>query len=115
MTAPREAPALGPPLALTLRVGTLLAVAGIGIGYVVELLSGESSSGTVAELIGGGGAGAVIGAGFLALTLTPLVAVAVAATLLARRGERARAVAAFLTFALLLASLAAAALLGGAS
>jgi hypothetical protein len=112
---PRDAPALGPPIAFTLRIGTVLAVVGIGAGYLLEAMPGEATNGSVAALIAGGGAGALIGAGFLALTLTPLVAAAVAATLLARRGERGRAIAALLAFALLLASLIAAAVLGGTS
>jgi hypothetical protein len=111
----RLGPELGPPIALTLRVGTLLAVAGIGIGYVLVALGGESASGPIVELIAGGGAGAILGAGILALTLTPLVAVGVAAVVLARRGERGRALVALLAFGLLLSSLAAAALLGASS
>jgi hypothetical protein len=108
-------PALGPPIALTLRVGTLLAVAGIGVGYLLEAITGEDATGTVVDLlVGGGGAGALIGAGFLALTLTPLAALAVAATVLTRRGERGRALAATLAFALLLVSLITAAVVGAA-
>ena len=61
MTANRDAPALGPPVALTLRVGTLLAVAGIGVGYLLEILTGESATGSIVELLAGGGAGALIG------------------------------------------------------
>lgn len=107
-------PALGPPIALTLRVGTLLAVAGIGIGYLLEAITGEGAKGTVVDLLGGGGAGALIGAGFLALTLTPLAALAVAAAVLTRRGERGTALAATLAFGLLLVSLIAAAVVGAA-
>lgn len=111
-TDPR--PALGPPIALTLRAGTLLAVAGIGVGYLLEAITGQDATGTVVDLIGGGGAGALIGAGFLALTLTPPAALAVAAAVLARRGERSRALAATLAFALLLVSLIAAVIVGAA-
>jgi hypothetical protein len=86
---PRDAPALGPPIAFTLRIGTVLAVVGIGAGYLLEGMPGEATNGSVAALIAG--------------------------TLLARRGERGRAIAALLAFALLLASLIAAAVLGGTS
>jgi len=114
-TPPREPPPLGPPIALTLRAGTLLAVAGLAIGYVVELVTGQSARGNVIELIAGGGAGAFIGAGFVALTLTPLVALGVASVVLLRRGERSRGLVALLAFGLLLASLAAGAIVGGSS
>jgi len=116
MTAPpRDAPALGPPIAFTLRAGTLLAVAGLAVGYLIDVVTGESARGNVIELVAGGGAGAFIGAGFLALTLTPLVALAVAAAVLVRRGERGRGLVALLAFGLLLASLVAAAVVGRSS
>ena len=116
MTGPqRDAPALGPPIAFTLRAGTLVAVAGLAVGYLIEVVTGESASGNVIELVSGGGAGAFIGAGFLVLTLTPLVALAVAAVVLIRRGERGRGLVAVLAFGLLLVSLVAAAVVGGSS
>ena len=115
MTPSRDLPDIGLPIARTLRIGTLLAVVCIGAGYVLEAFTGRSASGSIVELIGDGGVGALIGVGFLALTLTPLAAVAVAAVLLARRREAGRALAASLAFGLLLASLVAAALLGGPS
>jgi len=115
MTGSRDLPDIGPPIARTLRIGTLLAVVCMGAGYLLEALTGQSATGSIVDLIGNGGAGALIGLGFLALTLTPLAAAAVAAALLARRRERGRALAASLAFGLLLASLVAAALLGGSS
>ncbi|HEX5041058.1 MAG TPA: DUF1634 domain-containing protein [Candidatus Limnocylindria bacterium] len=115
MTRSRDLRDIGPPIARTLRIGTLLAVACIGAGYVLEALTGQSATGSIIELIANGGVGALIGLGFLTLTFTPLVAVAVAAVLLAQRRERGRALAASLAFGLLLASLFAAALLGRSS
>ena len=115
MSAAHDGPALGPPIALTLRAGALLAVAAIGAGYLIGAITGEAATGTIVALISGGGAGALIGVGFLTLTLTPLAALAVAVAVLARRRERNRAFAALLAFSLLLGSLVVAAVLAWSS
>ena len=36
-------------------------MAGIGVGYLLEILTGESATGSIVELLAGGGAGALIG------------------------------------------------------
>jgi hypothetical protein len=108
---------IGWGIALVLRTGTILAVAAIGAGALLAVTSGAHGPGPtpVVGMLRGGGADALIGAGILALTLTPPAAVLVAATGLARAGERSRAAAAILVFVLLLASLVAATLVGGTS
>jgi hypothetical protein len=108
---------IGRGIALVLRAGTMLAVAGIGAGALVVAAVGEDGPGptAVVDMLRGGGADALIGAGILALTLTPPAALLVAAAGLARAGERSRAATAVLVLVLLLASLVAAALIGGTS
>lgn len=105
---------LGPPIGRVLRIGTLLAVAAIGVGFVAALLGDEPSPGPapLIDLIGHGGADALIGLGILALTLIPVVALSVAIPVLASAGEQSRARTAGLVLGLLGASLVVAVVIG---
>ena len=116
MSADGGPPELGRRIALVLRVGTLLAMVGIGAGWVAALFIGEDAPGPtpVVDLIGGMGADALIGIGLLGLTLIPVAALVVAVPPLARSGERSRALTAVGVLVLLGASLVVAALVGGA-
>lgn len=112
-----EAAELGPPIGRVLRIGTLLAVCAIGVGFVATLLGSDPPPGpaSLIDLFGGGGADALIGMGLLALTLIPVVALGVAIPVLAGAGERSRARTAGLVLGLLGASLAVAVVIGSAS
>lgn len=107
---------LGRGVARTLRIGTLVAVTAIAAGFAAALQSGSGPGPTpFADLVQLGGADALIGAGLLALTLIPVLALIVAAVELARAGERNRAAAAAGVLVLLAASLGVAALVGAPS
>jgi len=115
MEGPQEE--LGRGIAAVLRIGTVVAVVAIAGGLVIASVAGGPGPGPSAltELLRLGGGDAFIGAGMLALTLTPPAALVVAAFALRRAGERSRAVTAVAVFMLLIASLVAAALIGAAS
>lgn len=117
MRADPGPPELGSGIARVLRVGTLLAMAGIGVGYAAALFTGDDAPGPtpVIKLIGEWGADAVIGIGLLGLTLIPVAALIVAVPPLARAGERGRTLTAIAVLVLLAASLAVAAVIGAAS
>ena len=105
MSATRDL--LGRGIAAVLRVGTLVAMAAVGIGYVAILLSGEDPGRrALVHLIGDGGAPAVLGLGLLALTLIPALALGVAAAGFRQRGEDRRVAISLAVMALLLGSLA---------
>ncbi|HEY8171097.1 MAG TPA: DUF1634 domain-containing protein [Candidatus Limnocylindria bacterium] len=107
---------LGRAIALVLRGGTILAVAGIGAGFLLAIFNdAEVGPAPLVTMLRAGGADALIGAGLLAMTLTPAAALVAAAVVLARTGERRRAIIACLVLLLLLVGLAAAALLQGPS
>lgn len=107
---------LGRGVARTLRTGTLVAVTAIAAGFLAALQSGGGPGPTpLAEMTRLGGADALIGVGLLALTLIPLVALAVAAVDLVRARELRRGAVALLTLGLLLAALVSAVVIGGAS
>ena len=106
MSTPPGRDLLGRGIAAVLRVGTLLAVAAIGIGYVATLLTGEDPGPqTLVHLVGGGGAPGLLGLGLLVLTLVPAVALGVAAAGFRQRGEDRRVATALAVVALLMASL----------
>ncbi len=111
---PDAGPVLGRTIATVLRAGTFLAVLGIGAGYALALAGGSSDPGStpVVEAIGTGGPDALIGAGLIALTVTPLAALAAAAIIFARAGERRPAAMAGFVALLLGGSLLLAAVLG---
>lgn len=116
MSADGGPPELGRRIAIVLRVGTLLAMAGIGVGWVAALFTGDEAPGPtpVVELIGALNADALIGIGLLGLTLIPVGALMVAVPPLARSGERSRALTAVGVLVLLGASLVVAAVIGRA-
>ena len=106
MSAPPGRDLLGRGIAAVLRVGTLLSMAAIGIGYCAILLSGEDPGPrTLVHLVGDGGAPALLGLGLLVLTLVPAVALGVAAAGFRQCGEDRRVATALAVVALLLASL----------
>ncbi|HEX7172263.1 MAG TPA: DUF1634 domain-containing protein [Candidatus Limnocylindria bacterium] len=106
MTTRRRPDLLGGGIAAVLRIGTLVAIAAIGIGYVAILASGaEPGSPSLVDLLLGGGAPAVIGIGLLGLTMIPAGVLAVAAIGFWQHGERRRVAIALVVLALVLASL----------
>ena len=106
MSAPPGRDLLGPGIAAVLRVGTLVAIATIGIGYATTLATGEDPGPeALVHLIGDGGAPALLGLGLLSLTLIPAIALGVAAAGFRQRGEDRRVAIAVAVLALLLASL----------
>ena len=110
-------PALGRRVAAILRIGTLVAVLAVTLGYVVALVSGTPGPGArpLGELIGGGDADALSSAGLLGLTLLPLGVLGIAAHSFHVAGERRYLIACLVTLALLIASLVIAAVVAPAS
>lgn len=106
---------LGAGIAAVLRVGTLVAMAVIAIGYVIGRVAGmEGGHRPLTEQLASGGPVAIIAAGLLGLTLLPAAVLGVAAAGFARNGEWGRMWTALAVLALLLASLVAAWVLAGA-
>jgi uncharacterized membrane protein len=106
VSAPSGRDLLGRGIAAVLRVGTLVTMAAIGIGYVTILLTGEKPGAQpLLDLVGDGGAPALLGLGLLGLTLIPAVALGVAAAGFRQRGEDRRVATALAVLGLLLASL----------
>lgn len=100
-------------IAGVLRLGTLVAIAAVGIGYALTLLGGARPGSTpLVTLLQGGGGPAIVGLGLFALTLLPAVVLGVAVVGLRRAGERRLAWTALVTLLLLLASLAVAVAVG---
>jgi uncharacterized membrane protein len=107
VSAPPGRDLLGRGIASVLRVGTLVTMAAIGIGYVTILMTGEDPGAQpLLHLVGDGGAPALLGLGLLGLTLIPAVALGVAAAGFRQGGEDRRVATALAVLALLLASLA---------
>lgn len=117
MSGPRPAARLGPRIAALLRAGTLVAVAVVGTGFVIALVSGESGLGArpVLQLVGAGGADALIAIGLLGLTALPLGVLGVAAATFATEGERRYLASSLVTLGLLVASLVTAAIVAAPS
>jgi hypothetical protein len=106
VSAPPGRDLLGRGIAAVLRVGTLVAMAAIGIGYLALLATGEDPGRrTLINLVGRGGAPALLGLGLLVLTLVPAVALGVAAAGFRQGGEDRRVATALAVVALLLGSL----------
>lgn len=107
---------LGRAIASVLRAGTLTALVAAAAGFALAVVGGSAGPGPQPLVTGirGGGPDALIALGLLALTLTPPVALAVAAHGLWRNGERRHAVTGTVVVLLLLASLAVAAFIGPA-
>ena len=107
MTSRGRRDLLGSGIAAVLRVGTLVAIAAVGVGYLAILASGEDpGSPSLVDLLGGGGAPALIGIGLLGLTVIPAAVLVAAALGFWQQGERRRVATALIVLALLLGSLA---------
>ena len=115
---PRRTPApqLSTWVAAALRWGTVVAVAVIAAGFVWATLAGQPASGTrpVADEIGSWSGDAVTAIGLLGLTLLPVGVLAVAAAAFWRGRERRMTAVTIGVALLILASLAAAAIVGPA-
>jgi uncharacterized membrane protein len=97
---------LGRGIAAVLRIGTLVAIAAVGLGYLLVLASGEEpGSPPLLALLQAGGPSALIGIGLFGLTLLPMVVLVVAAAGFRRLGERRLVLTSLVTLILLLASL----------
>ena len=97
-------------IATVLRIGTLVSVGIIAIGYAIGLVGGfGDGERPLLELIGGGGPLTMVGIGLLAMTLLPVGVLTAASIGFARSGERGRMLTSIAVLGLLLASLAAAA------
>lgn len=113
----RDAGELGRGIAAILRVGTIMAVLTIGVGFIVASMTGLPSRGgrPLTDYLTVPGPDAPIAVGLFALTLLPMIAIAYAARAFARSGERHRLVMSLVVLALLGASLIVAAAVGRAS
>lgn len=120
MTARRPDGEQLPPLARwvagVLRWGTLAAVAVIAAGFVWATLAGHPASGTrpVVDEIGSWSGDALTAIGLLGLTLLPVLVLGVAAAAFSGERERRMTTVTLGVAALILASLAAAAIVGPA-
>jgi hypothetical protein len=118
MTGTAREPTPATPLARwvagVLRWGTVAAVAVIAAGFVWATLAGLPASGTrpVVDEIGAWSGDAVTAVGLLGLTLLPIAVLAVAAAAFWRARERRMVAITLGVAALILASLAAAAIVG---
>jgi uncharacterized membrane protein len=102
-------------IAGVLRIGTLVSVGIIAVGYLIGLVGGFGDGRRpLLELIGGGGPLAIVGIGLLAMTLLPVGVLIAASIGFARSGERRRMLTSIAVLGLLLASLVAAAFLAQA-
>ena len=108
---------LGRGIAAILRIGTVLAVLVIGIGFVVASMTGLPSGGSrpFIDYVTHSGPDTQIAVGLFGLTLLPLAVIGFAARIFARDGERQQLWTTLLVLALLVGSLAVAAVLGPAS
>jgi uncharacterized membrane protein len=105
---------LGEGIAGILRVGTILSVLVIGIGFLVASMTGLPSRGArpLTDYLTRTGPDTPIAIGLAALTLLPLIALAYAARQFARDGERGRLVTTLVVIALLAASVVVSLLIG---
>lgn len=112
-----DASELGPGIAAILRVGTIVAVLIIGVGFVVASMTGLPSRGgrPLTDFLTAPGPDTPIAVGLLTLTLLPLIAIGYAARVFARNGEPQRLVVTLVVIALLGASLVVAAAIGETS
>ena len=90
-----------------MRVGTLVAMALVAVGYVLALIT-DAAPGRVplVQLVRDGGAGLVMGLGLLGLTVLPVLVLAVSAIGFRRRREHRLVVITLVALLLLIASLA---------
>ncbi len=117
MTVDREARsrALHELIAAVLRIGTLVAMALVAIGYGLALFLGAPSAGSVPllELIGRDAHSTFMGLGLLGLALIPVIMLAVAAVTFASFGERRMVVTSAIVGLLLIGALVVAVMFGG--
>ena len=101
-------------VATILRYGTVVSVTVIAAGLAWGIVAGSrgSTDRSVLELIGAGGPDAIIALGLLGLALVPIAALASAVATFAAAGERRAFRVAATVLGLVLASLAAAILIG---
>lgn len=113
----RDGGDLGRGIAAILRVGTVIAVIVIGVGFVVASMTGLPSQGgrPLTDFVTNGGPDAPIAVGLFGLTLLPLITLGYAARVFARGGERGRLATTLVVIALLGTSLLVASLIGPAS
>ena len=113
----RDAGELGRGIAAILRVGTIMAVLTIGVGFIVASMTGLPSRGgrPLTDYLTVPGPDAPIAVGLFSLTLLPLVALGFAARVFARAGERRRLAQTLVVLGLLVVSLVVAAAIGGPS
>jgi uncharacterized membrane protein len=107
---------LGEGIAAILRVGTILAVLVIGIGFLVASMTGLPSRGArpLTEYVTRTGPDTPIAIGLVGLTLLPLIVLVYAARAFAGSGERERLVTTLVVIGLLAASLVVSVLVGPA-
>lgn len=108
---------LGQGIAAILRVGTVLAVLVVGIGFAVASMTGLPSKGArpLTDFIVDTGPDTPIAAGLFALTVLPLIAIGYAARIFAADGERRQLATTVVVLALLVGSLVVAAIVGAPS
>ena len=112
MTDPAGREFLAGAVSAVMRVGTLVAMAIVAIGYGLMLITDTApGSPPIVELLLEGGAGSVIGLGLLGLTLLPVLVLAASAIGFRRLREHRLVVTTLVALLLLLASLALAVIL----
>jgi uncharacterized membrane protein len=114
---PTRKPKLEEGIAAILRIGTILSVLVIGIGFLVASMTGLPSRGArpLTDYVTRAGPDTPIAVGLVALTILPPVVLAYAAVVFGRAGERQRLATTLAVLALLGAGLAVAAVIGPAS
>ena len=107
MSPERGRELIGPGIAGVLRYGTAVAIASIGVGYVLALIGGDPGTGprSALDLLSRGGPPMLMTAGLLILTLIPVVMLVVAAVGFASLRERRTAWASLLAVVLLVGAL----------
>jgi hypothetical protein len=111
---PTREPELGEGIAAILRVGTILAVLVIGVGFLVASMTGLPSRGArpLTDYITRTGPDTPIAVGLVGLTLLPLIVLVYAARAFARSGERDQFITTVVVIALLATSLVVLVLIG---
>ena len=117
MNEERGAGMLSGGIARTLRIGTIVTIAFVAVGYGLALVGGVPGPGPLPmlELLGGGGSAAIIGIGLLGLTFVPIAVLGVAAIGFRMRGEHRMLTISAVVAILLLATLVTAVVLAPSS
>jgi hypothetical protein len=107
---------LGEGIAAILRVGTIVAVLVIGVGFLVASMTGLPSRGArpLTDYVIRTGPDTPIAIGLVTLTLIPLIVLVQAARGFARGGEHERLITTLVVLGLLVASLVVSFLIGPA-